>query len=127
MRNNNVVLPLININEIPKVKIFINVFCINIWIMLLIWILNNKFLNIMITLLKGLSEGITFIWVIKIIENLKFLNFISYLLYCIMVIPLFIWITYKVIFSKSRNKEFKVIVICFIIIIIYSLLIAIIN
>ena len=126
-KNKSFVLPINDLNEMSKIKIFINTFSINIWLMLLIWLVDNIFVGVLITFLKGLTEGVTFIWVIIIMKDLKISNLISYLLYWSLLIPLFIWIVYKIKITKKNGKDYKEVIVCFIIVSIYSLLISIIN
>lgn len=114
----------INLLEIPKVKIFINTFTINIWIMLIVWILNNSFLNIIITFLKGLTEAI---YLISFLSYFKIINFISYVFYWLLMIPLFIWTIYKVSYDYKKDKNAKIVFIDFLVTSFYSLLITVIN
>ncbi len=114
----------INLLEISKVKIFINTFTINIWIMLIVWILNNSFLNIIITFLKGLTEAI---YLISFLSYFKIINFISYVFYWLLMIPLFIWTIYKVSYDYKKDKNTKIVFIDFLVTSFYSLLITVIN
>ena len=114
----------INLLEISKVKIFINTFTINIWIMLIVWILNNSFLNIIITFLKGLTEAI---YLISFLSCFKIINFISYVFYWLLMIPLFIWTIYKVSYDYKKDKNTKIVFIDFLVTSFYSLLITVIN
>ena len=52
------------------------------------------------------------------------MNLVSYAFYWLMIIPLFIWMIYKVSFDL---KNIKTVLISFIVTTIYSLLIAVIN
>lgn len=114
----------INLLEISKVKIFINTFTINIWIMLIVWILNNSFLNIIITFLKGLTEAI---YLISFLSYFKIINFISYVFYWLLMIPLFIWTIYKVSYDYKKDKNTKIVFIDFLVTSFYSLIITVIN
>ena len=115
---------IINTLEISKVRIFINTFTMNIWIMLIIWILNNSIINMFITFLKGLTEAICLISFLSNLNEIKIMNLVSYAFYWLMIIPLFIWMIYKVSFDL---KNIKTVLISFIVTTIYSLLIAVIN
>lgn len=110
-----------------KVKIFINTFTINIWAMLIVWILNNSFLNMIITFLKGLTEAIYLISLLSNLSELKIINFVSYTIYWLLMIPLFLWIIYKLSYDSKKEKNTKTVLISFLITAIYSFLIAIIN
>lgn len=110
-----------------KVKIFINTFTINIWAMLIVWILNNSFLNMIITFLKGLTEAIYLISFLSNLNELKIINFVSYTIYWLLMIPLFLWIIYKLSYDSKKEKNTKTVLISFFITAIYSFLIAIIN
>lgn len=110
--------------EISKVRIFINTFTMNIWIMLIIWILNNSIINMFITFLKGLTEAICLISFLSNLNEIKIMNLVSYAFYWLMIIPLFIWMVYKVSFDL---KNIKTVLMSFIVTTIYSLLIAVIN
>ena len=110
-----------------KVKIFINTFTINIWAMLIVWILNNSFLNMIITFLKGLTEAIYLISFLSYLNELKIINFVSYTIYWLLMIPLFLWIIYKLSYDSKKEKNTKTVLISFLITAIYSFLIAIIN
>lgn len=110
-----------------KVKIFINTFTINIWAMLIVWILNNSFLNMIITFLKGLTEAICLISFLSNLSELKIINFVSYTIYWLLMIPLFLWIIYKLSYDSKKEKNTKTVLISFLITAIYSFLIAIIN
>lgn len=110
-----------------KVKIFINTFTINIWAMLIVWILNNSFLNMIITFLKGLTESIYLISFLSNLNELKIINFVSYTIYWLLMIPLFLWIIYKLSYDSKKEKNTKTVLISFLITAIYSFLIAIIN
>lgn len=110
-----------------KVKIFINTFTINIWAMLIVWILNNSFLNMIITFLKGLTEAIYLISFLSNLNELKIINFVSYTIYWLLMIPLFLWIIYKLSYDSKKEKNTKTVLISFLITAIYSFLIAIIN
>lgn len=118
---------IINFIEISKVKIFINTFTMNIWIMLIVWILNNVILNIIITFLKGLTEAICLISFLSNLNKVKMINFVSYTLYWLFMVPLFIWITYQVSYNLNKEQNFKKILISIFITIFFSLLIMIIN
>lgn len=118
---------IINFIEISKVKIFINTFTMNIWIMLIVWILNNVILNIIITFLKGLTEAICLISFLSSLNKVKMINFVSYTLYWLFMVPLFIWITYQVSYNLNKEQNFKKILISIFITIFFSLLIIIIN
>ena len=118
---------IINFIEISKVKIFINTFTMNIWIMLIVWILNNVILNIIITFLKGLTEAIYLISFLSSLNKVKMINFVSYTLYWLFMVPLFIWITYQVSYNLNKEQKFKKILISIFITIFFSLLIMIIN
>ena len=110
-----------------KVRIFINTFTINIWAMLIVWILNNSFLNMIITFLKGLTESIYLISFLSYLNELKIINFVSYTIYWLLMIPLFLWIIYKLSYDSKKEKNTKTVLISFLITAIYSFLIAIIN
>lgn len=110
-----------------KVKIFINTFTINIWAMLIVWILNNSFLNMIITFLKGLTESIYLISFLSYLNELKIINFVSYTIYWLLMIPLFLWMIYKLSYDSKKEKNTKTVLISFLITAIYSFLIAIIN
>ena len=110
-----------------KVKIFINTFTINIWAMFIVWILNNSFLNMIITFLKGLTEAIYLISFLSNLNELKIINFVSYTIYWLLMIPLFLWIIYKLSYDSKKEKNTKTVLISFFITAIYSFLIAIIN
>ena len=118
---------IINFIEISKVKIFINTFTMNIWIMLIVWILNNVILNIIITFLKGLTEAICLISFLSNLNKVKMINFVSYTLYWLFMVPLFIWITYQVSYNLNKEQNFKKILISIFITIFFSLFIMIIN
>jgi hypothetical protein len=118
---------IINFIEISKVKIFINTFTMNIWIMLIVWLLNNVILNIIITFLKGLTEAICLISFLSSLNKVKMINFVSYTLYWLFMVPLFIWITYQVSYNLNKEQNFKKILISIFITIFFSLLIMIIN
>lgn len=118
---------IINFIEISKVKIFINTFTMNIWIMLIVWILNNVILNIIITFLKGLTEAICLISFLSSLNKVKMINFVSYTLYWLFMVPLFIWITYQVSNNLNKEQNFKKMLISIFITIFFSLLIMIIN
>lgn len=118
---------IINFIEISKVKIFINTFTMNIWIMLIVWILNNVILNIIITFLKGLTEAFCLISFLSNLNKVKMINFVSYTLYWLFMVPLFIWITYQVSYNLNKEQNFKKILISIFITIFFSLLIMIIN
>jgi hypothetical protein len=118
---------IINFIEISKVKIFINTFTMNIWIMLIVWILNNVILNIIITFLKGLTEAICLISFLSNLNKVKMINFVSYTLYWLFMVPLFIWITYQVSYNLNKEQNFKKILISIFITIFFSLLIMVIN
>ena len=118
---------IINFIEISKVKIFINTFTMNIWIMLIVWILNNVILNIIITFLKGLTEAICLISFLSNLNKVKMINFVSYTLYWLFMVPLFIWTTYQVSYNLNKEQNFKKILISIFITIFFSLLIMVIN
>lgn len=125
--DNELLLIEIEKGKLSKIRVFVNTFTINIWIMFIIWILNNCIINLVITFLKGLSMGISLIYFSKLFGKINFSIFLSYLLYWLIIIPLFIWYIYKTSFDKIKKRNNKYIIVNIIIIALFSLLIAIIN
>lgn len=125
--DNELLLIEIEKGKLSKIRVFVNTFTINIWIMFIIWILNNCIINLVITFLKGLSMGISLIYFLKLFGKINFSIFLSYLLYWLIIIPLFIWYIYKTSFDKIKKRNNKYIIVNIIIIALFSLLIAIIN
>ncbi|MBQ8293558.1 MAG: hypothetical protein IJX78_07165 [Bacilli bacterium] len=118
------------LENISKIKMFINTFTINIWIFFIIWLLGNHYLGIgfilIITFLKGYIEGQTIISFLKLVDNLKIINLISFVVYWLFMIPLFIWLVNKeAVLNKSKDD--KTIYLVLIITALFSLIIALIN
>lgn len=131
-----ITIPILEYNEISKIRIFINTFTINLWNLFIIWCLGFNIIGIIfiliITFLKGYIEGVSLLWIFKLSSDLTTINVISVLFYWLIMIPLFFWLVNKVTkikeqFLKRDEEKTKIMVIVLTINAIYSLIISLIN
>lgn len=131
-----IVIPILEYNELSKIRMFINTFTINIWSLFVIWCLGFNIIGIILILiiifLKGYIEGVSLLWIFKLSSNLTTINIISLLIYWLTMIPLFFWLVNKVTKIKERcvkkdEEKNKIMIGVLIVNIIYSLIISLIN
>lgn len=132
----NLTIPILEYNELSKIRIFINTFTMNIWNLFVVWCLGFNIVGIIfiliIVFLKGYIEGISLLWIFKLSSTLTTINVVSLLIYWLIMIPLFFWLVNKMTkikeqYLKKDEEKSKIMIIVLIVNAIYSLIISLIN